>query len=130
MEARKVVGRAGGVEAGDERVEHLHLELGGQFRLAMQIPGKEEFKETIRYYTRMLDKHRVDVRLGVEVTHVDVTDATVTVRGPDCHEEGTHVVVAVPLGVLKGGVPAFTPGLPSDRVDAIAWTRRVCRTFA
>ena len=26
-------------------------ELGGQFRLAMQIPGKEEFAETLRYYT-------------------------------------------------------------------------------
>ncbi|MET1132630.1 MAG: 2,4-dienoyl-CoA reductase FMN-binding domain-containing protein, partial [Aeromicrobium sp.] len=27
-------------------------EVGGQFRLAMHIPGKEEFKETIRYYSR------------------------------------------------------------------------------
>ncbi|MFI5429827.1 NAD(P)-binding protein [Aeromicrobium sp. UC242_57] len=26
-------------------------EVGGQFRLAMQIPGKEEFKETIRYFS-------------------------------------------------------------------------------
>jgi 2,4-dienoyl-CoA reductase (NADPH2) len=37
--------------------------LGGQFDLARRIPGKEEFAETIRYYTRMLDKHGVDVRL-------------------------------------------------------------------
>ena len=29
-----------------------------------RIPGKEEFNETIRYYTRMLAKHGVDVRLG------------------------------------------------------------------
>ena len=38
--------------------------IGGQFDLARRVPGKEEFNETIRYYTRMLDKHGVDVRLG------------------------------------------------------------------
>ncbi len=37
--------------------------IGGQFDMARRIPGKEEFSETIRYYTRMLDKHGVDVRL-------------------------------------------------------------------
>jgi polyamine oxidase len=77
----------------------------------------------------------VDVRLGVEVTHVDVTDEMVVVRGPGCHEEGTHAVVAVPLGVLKGGVPAFTPPLPPDRVDAITHLgfgpyEKVALTFA
>ncbi len=39
--------------------------IGGQFDLARRIPGKEEFNETIRYYTTMLDKLEVDVRLGV-----------------------------------------------------------------
>lgn len=43
--------------------------IGGQFDLARRVPGKEEFNETIRYYTRMLDKHGVDVRLG---TRADV----------------------------------------------------------
>jgi 2,4-dienoyl-CoA reductase (NADPH2) len=38
--------------------------IGGQFDMAKRIPGKEEFSETIRYYTRMLDKHGVDVRLN------------------------------------------------------------------
>ena len=38
--------------------------IGGQFDLAKRIPGKEEFSETIRYYTRMLDKHGVGVRLN------------------------------------------------------------------
>ncbi len=43
--------------------------IGGQFDLARRIPGKEEFSETVRYFTRMLDKHGVDVRLD---THADV----------------------------------------------------------
>jgi 2,4-dienoyl-CoA reductase (NADPH2) len=37
--------------------------VGGQFDLARRIPGKEEFSEALRYYTRMLDKYDVDVRL-------------------------------------------------------------------
>ncbi len=43
-------------------------DLGGQFRLAMQIPGKEEFAETMRYYTRRLEVLGVDVKLGVAAT--------------------------------------------------------------
>jgi 2,4-dienoyl-CoA reductase (NADPH2) len=42
--------------------------IGGQFDLARRIPGKEEFSETIRYYTTMLDKHNVEVRLRTRAT--------------------------------------------------------------
>ncbi len=42
-------------------------EIGGQFNIAKQIPGKEEFYETLRYYRVMLDKHGVDVRLNTRV---------------------------------------------------------------
>ncbi|MCX2714540.1 NADPH-dependent 2,4-dienoyl-CoA reductase [Mycolicibacterium sp. J2] len=42
--------------------------IGGQFDLARRIPGKEEFTETLRYYSRMLAVHGVDVRLGVRAT--------------------------------------------------------------
>jgi 2,4-dienoyl-CoA reductase (NADPH2) len=38
-------------------------DLGGQFRLARQIPGKEEFAETLRYYLRQLELHEVDVQM-------------------------------------------------------------------
>ncbi len=38
--------------------------LGGQFDIAMRIPGKEEFSETIRYFTRRLEVLGVPVRLG------------------------------------------------------------------
>jgi 2,4-dienoyl-CoA reductase (NADPH2) len=43
-------------------------ELGGQFRLAMRIPGKEEFAETMRYYERRLEVLGVTVRRGVPAT--------------------------------------------------------------
>ncbi len=38
--------------------------IGGQFKLAARIPGKEEFTETLRYYTRMLEVRGVTVHLG------------------------------------------------------------------
>ncbi len=43
-------------------------DIGGQFNLAKQIPGKEEFFETLRYFNRMLEIHAVDVRLNTKVT--------------------------------------------------------------
>ncbi|CAM9206938.1 unnamed protein product, partial [Hapterophycus canaliculatus] len=42
-------------------------ELGGQFNMAKLVPGKEEFYETIRYFSRRLDLTGVDVRLGTKV---------------------------------------------------------------
>ncbi|MEQ6888650.1 NADPH-dependent 2,4-dienoyl-CoA reductase [Halomonas sp. CS7] len=58
-------------------------ELGGQFNHARRIPGKEEFDETLRYYRTMLDKHGVEVRLGVEAGVEDLRafDAVVLATG-------------------------------------------------
>ncbi|MGY0797879.1 oxidoreductase [Lysobacter sp. A286] len=43
-------------------------EIGGQFNLAKEIPGKEEFHETLRYYGRQIELTGVELRLQ---THVD-----------------------------------------------------------
>ncbi len=43
-------------------------QIGGQFRIAMQVPGKEEFRETIRYFERKLETTGVKLRLGVRVS--------------------------------------------------------------
>ena len=39
-------------------------EIGGQFNIAKQIPGKEEFYETIRYFDTLIKKHGVDLKLN------------------------------------------------------------------
>ncbi|GGE06110.1 2,4-dienoyl-CoA reductase [Polymorphobacter glacialis] len=44
-----------------------HTEIGGQFNLAKQIPGKEEFHETLRYYARMIEKLGITLKLGTRV---------------------------------------------------------------
>lgn len=41
--------------------------IGGQFNLAKQIPGKEEFYETLRYFARQLELHSVQVKLNQRV---------------------------------------------------------------
>ena len=42
--------------------------IGGQFNIARQIPGKEDFSETLRYYQSMLTKHEANIQLNRKVT--------------------------------------------------------------
>jgi 2,4-dienoyl-CoA reductase (NADPH2) len=41
-------------------------EIGGQFNVAKQIPGKEEFYETLRYFKKQLNLYNVSVHLNNE----------------------------------------------------------------
>ncbi len=38
--------------------------IGGQFNYAKQVPGKEEFHETLRYFAQMLKRHAVRLELN------------------------------------------------------------------
>jgi len=49
-------------------------EIGGQFRLARKIPGKEEFEETLRYFTRQLELHQVGLKLNCRANPDDLRD--------------------------------------------------------
>ncbi len=48
-------------------------EIGGQFNIAKQVPGKEEFYETIRYFKKKIELNGVNLQLN---TRVDVQDLT------------------------------------------------------
>ncbi|MCL7762928.1 NADPH-dependent 2,4-dienoyl-CoA reductase [Polaribacter sp. Z014] len=43
-------------------------EIGGQFNIAKQIPGKEEFYETLRYFNKQIELHNVTVVLNTRVS--------------------------------------------------------------
>ncbi|MFC3191765.1 NADPH-dependent 2,4-dienoyl-CoA reductase [Pseudocitrobacter faecalis] len=60
-----------------------HSEIGGQFNIAKQIPGKEEFYETLRYYRRMIDVTGVTLKLNHLVTadHLQAFDETILACG-------------------------------------------------
>lgn len=54
-----------------ERGHEVHLyeqasEIGGQFNYAKQIPGKEEFYETLRYYQRKIEVSGVKLHLNTK----------------------------------------------------------------
>ena len=94
-------------------------ELGGQFRLAMRVPGKEDFRETLRYYTRRLEVLGVDVRLDTEATAADLAayDEVVVATGvvgrvPDLAGID-HPKVLSYADVLSGAV------VPGQRVAVI-----------
>ena len=69
-----------GLSAATVAAEHGHLvtlfdasdRIGGQFNYAMRIPGKEEFKETLRYFKRRLEVTRVKLELNRRVTREEL----------------------------------------------------------
>ncbi|MBL5965677.1 NADPH-dependent 2,4-dienoyl-CoA reductase [Lelliottia amnigena] len=86
-------------------------EIGGQFNIAKQIPGKEEFYETLRYYRKMIALTGVDLRLNHFVTAPDLAgfDDVILASGiaPRTPEiEGIdHPKVLSYLDVLRDKVP-------------------------
>ncbi|MFI5882826.1 FAD-dependent oxidoreductase [Streptomyces sp. NPDC051554] len=86
-------------------------EIGGQLNVARQVPGKQEFDETLRYFRTQLDEHEVDVRLNTPVASGDLADydevvvATgVSPRTPDIPGVDHPSVVGY-LDVLRDRVP-------------------------
>ncbi|TMM28673.1 NADPH-dependent 2,4-dienoyl-CoA reductase [Polaribacter aestuariivivens] len=47
-------------------------EVGGQFNIAKQIPGKEEFYETLRYFSKQIELHNVALKLNTKVSVEDL----------------------------------------------------------
>lgn len=79
-------------------------QIGGQFNLAKQIPGKEEFYETLRYFARMIEVHGIDLQLGTRVDAAGLKSA-----GFD------EVIVAT-------GITPRTPDLPGiDHTKAVSY---------
>ena len=87
--------------------------IGGQFNVAMRVPGKEEFAETIRYFGRRIELLGVDLRLGQRVSreellaqgYDDIIVATgITTRKPRI-EGIEHPKVLSYLDVLREGKP-------------------------
>jgi 2,4-dienoyl-CoA reductase (NADPH2) len=88
-------------------------EIGGQFNIAKQVPGKEEFYETLRYFGKQLELTGVKLRLGRRVSAQDLLQAGfkqvvlatgITPRRPAI-EGMDHPKVLSYLQVLQGKCP-------------------------
>ncbi|MBI1772690.1 MAG: NADPH-dependent 2,4-dienoyl-CoA reductase, partial [Burkholderiales bacterium] len=49
-------------------------EIGGQFNIAKQVPGKEEFYETLRYFDKQIELTGVTLKLNTKVDAIDLAD--------------------------------------------------------
>ena len=94
-------------------------EIGGQFNLAKQIPGKEEFYETLRYYRNMLQKHQVNVRLNERVTAEDLSGKSFD-----------HVVVATGITPRKPNIEGIDHPSVVSYIDVIQGNCHVGKTVA
>ena len=107
-----------------ERGHAVHLydsaaEIGGQFNLAKRIPGKEEFQETLRYFSRRLERTGVTLHLGARVC------AEQLIR-----ERFDEVLLATGVSPRNPRIPGQeTPGVISY-IDAILQRQPVGRRVA
>jgi 2,4-dienoyl-CoA reductase (NADPH2) len=98
-----------------ERGHEVHLfeannELGGQLNLAKQVPGKEEFHETLRYWKRQTESNGVSVHLGRRVSAEDLLagryDEVIIATGVLPRDPGipgqSHPMVKSYIEVLRG----------------------------
>ncbi|MEO5830416.1 MAG: NADPH-dependent 2,4-dienoyl-CoA reductase [Rhodanobacter sp.] len=138
-----------------ERGHHVTLidqasEIGGQFNYAKQIPGKEEFRETLRYFRHQLDDTGVEVRLGEAadaaslrasgydevVIATGITPRQVTFPGSNDPRVlsyldvlARHQPVGARVAIIGAGGIGFDVAeflvehLPSPTTDVTRWTR-------
>jgi len=125
-------------------------EIGGQFNMAKRIPGKEEFSETLRYFSHRLDETGVERRLGTDAT-VDslasggfdtvilatgVLPRALDLPGADHpkvlsyldvlqgHAAVGHKVAIIGAGGIGFDVAEFlSEAAPSPSTDIVRWTR-------
>jgi len=122
-----VGGGPGGMACAEVAAERGHAvtlfeasdRLGGQFNMAMAIPGKEDYGETIRYFANRLPKVGVEVRLNAPATAEALSAA-----GFD------EVVVAAGVRPRLPAVPGLDHPMVLSYVDVLLHRRPVGRRVA
>ncbi|KAA3633901.1 MAG: FAD-binding protein, partial [Bacteroidetes bacterium] len=96
-----------------ERGHEVHLyeassEIGGQLNLAKQIPGKEEFHETIRYFNSRIEETGVQLHLNTRF-------------GKDVYDQNgfDEVVVATGISPRKVDIPGIDHEKVCSYVDVL-----------
>jgi 2,4-dienoyl-CoA reductase (NADPH2) len=125
-------------------------EIGGQFNYAKQIPGKEEFHETLRYFRHQLKDSGVEVQLGQTadlaslraggydevVIATGITPRRVNFPGSDDPRVlgyldvlAKHQTVGARVAIIGAGGIGFDMAeflverAPSPTTDVVRWTR-------
>ncbi|WP_122461119.1 NADPH-dependent 2,4-dienoyl-CoA reductase [Pseudomonas viridiflava] len=94
-------------------------EIGGQFNIAKRIPGKEEFSETLRYFTHKVQDTGIDLRLNTRVTAQDLLGA-----GFD------DVILATGIAPRTPAIPGIDNSKVLSYLDVILQRKPVGRSVA
>ena len=93
--------------------------IGGQFNIAKQIPGKEDFNETLRYFGRRIQVTGVKLELN---RRVDA--AALKAGGFD------HVVLATGITPRKPAIPGIDHPMVTNYLDIIEGRREAGQSVA
>lgn len=93
--------------------------IGGQFNVARQIPGKEDFNETLRYFGKMLEKWGVKVKLNHKVEAQELIDG-----------KFDEVVVATGISPRKPGIPGIDHPKVMSYLDVVLHRKPVGKRVA
>ena len=94
-------------------------EIGGQFNMAKQIPGKEEFYETLRYFSKQIELTGVKLHLNTKV------DAAKLIA--DKYDE---VILATGVYARKTGIPGEDHAKVLSYIDVLLHKKPVGKSVA
>ncbi|MDB6052080.1 MAG: fadH [Pseudomonas sp.] len=94
-------------------------EIGGQFNIAKRVPGKEEFAETLRYFTRKLQTTGVEVCLNTRVAVNDLVGA-----GYD------EIILATGIAPRTPAIPGVEHPMVLNYIDVILNRKPVGKSVA
>ncbi|WP_449117630.1 oxidoreductase [Pseudomonas viridiflava] len=94
-------------------------EIGGQFNIAKRIPGKEEFAETLRYFTHKVQDTGIDLRLNTRVTAQDLLGASFD-----------EVILATGIAPRMPAIPGIDNPKVLSYLDVILQRKPVGRSVA
>ena len=94
-------------------------EIGGQFNMAKKIPGKEEFYETLRYFSVHLEKYGVDLRLNKRVS-----------AGELLKQSFDAVVLTTGVNPRQVNIPGIDHPKVLGYMDVLKWEKEVGKKVA
>jgi 2,4-dienoyl-CoA reductase (NADPH2) len=107
-----------------QRGHHVTLfdsesEVGGQFNMAKQIPGKEEFYETIRYYKKQLKLHNVKLILNKRVVKSDLE-----------HSDFEEIIIATGISPRTPNIEGINHSKVVSYLDVLKHKKQVGKRVA
>ncbi|SFD38757.1 FAD-dependent oxidoreductase [Pseudoalteromonas denitrificans] len=94
-------------------------EIGGQFNIAKQVPGKEEFYETIRYFNTEIKTHDVELKLNKKVSVTDLNN-----------ENYDEIVIATGIVPRKINIEGINHPKVLNYLDVLKYKKEVGKKVA